>query len=482
MARRRSFSKDDHRSNARSKSRGPRPVAGLTPRQNRRAAKVRIAPARPEASGAPHRNADTGSAQPGKLERVQKVLAHAGLGSRRGCEALIVQGRVSIDGAVVRQLGTRVDPARSRITVDGEPIRLESMVYYAVNKPKGYVSTNSDPSGRPRVVDLLPEIPERVYTVGRLDEDSTGLMILTNDGELANRLAHPRYGVEKLYRALVAGLPGPEMLAKLTEGIWLSDGKVRAKRARIVGRQGQATLLELVLAEGKKREIRRMLSKLGHKVMSLNRVAVGPISLKGLSAGQCRPLSRHEIDLLRKVASGIAIPLPRFSDEGYSTRPPRGSHRGHKAQPQPNQPARDGGNAGAAIHHAPPGGRERRPAGAPDHPRKARPPRPRHGGPSRPDRPIPRSAHDRREGTPRPPGPKIPPRPSSHSRPAAPSSPLAAPGQPTSRRIIGLEPEPSSGAHRESAGRGAASARRSEAAVAPRGGKKEARRAVRAFR
>ena len=130
---------------------------------------------------------------------------------------------------------------RARITVDGEPIHLERMVYFAVNKPKGYVSTSFDPGGRPRVVDLLPEVPERVYTVGRLDEDSTGLMILTNDGDLANRLAHPRYGVEKLYRALVAGLPDREMLTKLTEGIWLSDGKVRAKRARIVGRQGQAT-------------------------------------------------------------------------------------------------------------------------------------------------------------------------------------------------------------------------------------------------
>ena len=199
------------------------------------------------------------------------------------------------------------------ITVDGEPIRLETTVYYAVNKPKGYVSTNFDPSGRPRVVDLLPEIPERVYTVGRLDEDSTGLLILTNDGELANKLAHPRYGVEKVYRALVAGLPGPEMLAKLTEGIWLSDGKVRAKRARIVGRQGQATQLELVLAEGKKREIRRMLSKLGHKVMSLTRIAMGPVTLKGLPTGNCRPLSRHEVDLLRKVAAGIAIATPRSS-------------------------------------------------------------------------------------------------------------------------------------------------------------------------
>ena len=169
------------------------------------------------------------------------------------------RGASAINGEIIRQLGTKVDPSSARITVDGEPIKLESMVYYAVNKPKGYVSTNSDPSGRPRVVDLLPEIPERVYTVGRLDEASTGLLILTNDGELANRLAHPRYGVEKIYRALVAGLPTPEMMAKLTEGVWLSDGKVRAKRARIVSRQGQATMLELVLAEGKKREIRRML-------------------------------------------------------------------------------------------------------------------------------------------------------------------------------------------------------------------------------
>ena len=277
---------------------------------------------------------EDGGTESDKQDRLQKVLAHAGLGSRRGCEQLILQGRVSINGEVVRQLGTRVDPARARIAVDGEPIKLESMVYYAVNKPKGYVSTNSDPGGRPRVVDLLPEIPERVYTVGRLDEASTGLLLLTNDGELANRLAHPRYGVEKLYRALVAGLPTPEMLAKLTEGVWLSDGKVRAKRVRIVGRQGQATMLELVLAEGKKREIRRMLSKLGHKVMSLHRIAVGPIGLKGLAVGECRSLSKHEIELLRKVASGVSVSSPRFSDAGSSSR----SHGDSRRPRQPGQP------------------------------------------------------------------------------------------------------------------------------------------------
>ena len=205
-------------------------------------------------------------------------------------------------------------PETATIAVDGERVRLEKMVYYAVNKPKGYVSTNNDPAGRPRVIDLLPEVPERVYSVGRLDEDSMGLMILTNDGELANRLAHPRYGVEKTYRALVAGTPGREILDKLTEGIWLSDGKVRAKRARFAGTQGEATTLELVLAEGKKREIRRMLAKLGHKVMSLTRIAIGPVLLKGLSAGRapaavsCR--DRHAAEGRGGYRSGSS-PSPR---------------------------------------------------------------------------------------------------------------------------------------------------------------------------
>ena len=215
----------------------------------------------------------------------------------------------------------------SVVAVDAQKIHAERPVYFAVNKPKGYVSTNQDPSGRPRVVDLLPEIPQRVYTIGRLDEMSTGLMLLTNDGELANKLAHPKYGVEKLYRALVAGSPGPEVLNQLTEGVWLAEGKVRAKRVRIAGKRGESTVLEMVLAEGKNREVRRMLAKLGHKVMTLTRVAVGPITLKGLAIGQYRPLSSFEIDLLRKVAAGLALPGPRFADRRPARPPTRGAAR-----------------------------------------------------------------------------------------------------------------------------------------------------------
>ena len=345
-------------------------------------------------AGPSSREAGARPTEGGKGDRLQKILAHAGLGSRRACEEYILQGRVTVDGKVVRELGSRVDPGQSTVAVDGEKIKLETMVYYAVNKPKGYVSTNDDPAGRPRVVDLLSEIPERVYTVGRLDEESTGLMLLTNDGELANRLAHPRYGVEKIYRAVVAGMPSREVLTKLSEGIWLSEGKARVKRSRIVGMQGEATIIELVLAEGKNREIRRMLAKLGHKVMSLTRVAIGPIILKGLLVGEYRPLSRTEIDMLHKVAAGIAISPPRYLEENRAFAPGRGRNtRSNQGKPSPRSHR---GDAAAHDAEAP---RPQGPVGPGPGPR----PRPTWSrapavrGPGRPPGPGgPRSQQDRR--------------------------------------------------------------------------------------
>jgi 23S rRNA pseudouridine2605 synthase len=237
-----------------------------------------------------------------RMERINKVLAHAGLGSRRHCEALINAGRVTVDGRIVRELGTRVDPARQRVAVDGEVIRAERHVYWLVHKPRGYLSTSYDPAGRPRVLDLVPQISQRVYTVGRLDEASEGLMLLTNDGDLAHRLMHPRFGVEKTYLVQVAGTPPPEALKQLLTGVWLSDGHVRARKVKRLKGQGASTWLRIILSEGRNREIRRMLARLKHKVLRLRRVALGPVLLGELARGKARRLSSTEVEALRAAA------------------------------------------------------------------------------------------------------------------------------------------------------------------------------------
>src|SRR5262245_48829986 len=213
------------------------------------------------------------------MERLNKLLAHAGVGSRRHCETLISSGRVAIDGRTVRELGTKVDPDKQRVAVDGEPVRLERAVYWLVNKPRRYLCTNRDPAGRPLAIDLVPQVNQRVYTVGRLDEDSEGLLLLTNDGDLANRLMHPRFGVEKTYQVQVAGSPTAEDLRQLLKGVWLSAGHVRAKKVKRERKQGESTWLRIMLDEGKNREIRRMLARLGHKVLRLRRIALGPVRL-----------------------------------------------------------------------------------------------------------------------------------------------------------------------------------------------------------
>ncbi|MSU78757.1 MAG: rRNA pseudouridine synthase [Gemmataceae bacterium] len=236
------------------------------------------------------------------MDRLNKYLAHAGVASRRQCDVLIRAGRISIDGEVVKDLATRVSPEQD-VRLDGKSVTTEKFVYYLVNKPRGYLCTNHDPARRPLVIDLVPQIEQRVYTVGRLDEDSEGLLLLTNDGDLANRLMHPRYGVEKTYLVQVAGTPSVEDLAKLLEGVWLSDGHVKVKSLKRLRRQGESTWLRIVLAEGKNREIRRMLAKLLHKVIRLKRVAIGMVELGSLATRKSRPLSPRELRNLQRIAA-----------------------------------------------------------------------------------------------------------------------------------------------------------------------------------
>jgi 23S rRNA pseudouridine2605 synthase len=256
------------------------------------------------------------------MERLNKYLAHAGVGSRRHCDSLIAAGRVKIDGTPVTDLGAKVDPDAHKVFVDDHPVRVEKPVYWCVNKPIGYLCTNDDPAGRPRAVDLLPHVEQRVYTVGRLDEASEGLLLMTNDGELAFHLMHPRYGIPKTYLVLVAGKPTPADVKKLLDGVWLSDGKVRANDVRRLKPQGNSTWLRIVLTEGKNREIRRMLAHLGHKVMKLRRVAIGPVTLDRLPRGKARRVSVDELAELRKWVAAAQEKIAKMKQKASGERPP----------------------------------------------------------------------------------------------------------------------------------------------------------------
>jgi 23S rRNA pseudouridine2605 synthase len=234
-------------------------------------------------------------------ERLQRALARAGLGSRRACEELIVQERVTINGSVAT-LGDKVDPARDDVRVDGDRVPLDPGVrYYALHKPAGVVTTMRDPQRRSDLTAYLPEGP-RVFPVGRLDRDTEGLLLLTNDGELANRLMHPRYEVEKEYLAEVQGAPKAQSVARILRGVDLDDGPARARAARIVGRSGGRGALRVVMVEGRKREVRRMLEAVGLPVVRLVRLRVGPIKLDRLAAGAHRELDVPEVAALYRAA------------------------------------------------------------------------------------------------------------------------------------------------------------------------------------
>lgn len=237
--------------------------------------------------------------------RLQALLARAGVASRRAAEQLITAGRVAVDGVVVTRLGTKVDAGAVTVTVDGDRVEVDpNRVHLAVNKPRGMVSTMSDPSGRPCLADLVGERPERLFHVGRLDADSEGLLLLTNDGDLAHRLMHPRFGVAKTYLAEIPAPVRRDLGRLLREGVQLDDGLVRVDRYRLVASHGQLAQIQVVLHEGRNHIVRRMLAATGNRVSRLVRTQIGPVRLGDLRAGAVRPLSRQELAGLRAATLG----------------------------------------------------------------------------------------------------------------------------------------------------------------------------------
>ena len=231
--------------------------------------------------------------------RLQKVLAGAGLGSRRACEQIIVAGRVQVDGTVVRELGVRIDPTKAVVHLDGLRLQLDtSLITIALNKPLGVVSTMHDPQGRPSLAELVSGHSERLFHVGRLDAETEGLLLMTNDGELANRLAHPSFGVPKTYLATVEGHVKGSLGPRLRSGVQLDDGPVKVDAYKLVDTMPTQSMVEVVLHEGRNHVVRRMFEAVGHPVTRLLRTQVGPIRLGNLPPGRTRVLGREELGSL----------------------------------------------------------------------------------------------------------------------------------------------------------------------------------------
>ena len=236
-----------------------------------------------------------------RSERLQKVLAAAGLGSRRACEKIIGDGRVSVNGSIVRIQGTRVDPAVDLVEVDG--IRLDTQVeprYFLLNKPPGYLTTLEDPHGRPTILDLFKE-KGRFFPVGRLDLESRGLLLITNNGFVAHRVTHPSFGVDKTYMVRIKGRVAPGVLKRLREGVDLEEGHTSPARVKVVGKEGDSTVLEFVIHQGWKRQVRRMCDAVGLRVTDLMRTRLGPLSIEGLPEGKWREMSPSELGALFKT-------------------------------------------------------------------------------------------------------------------------------------------------------------------------------------
>ena len=250
-------------------------------------------------------------------ERIQKVLGNAGVASRRAIEQMVREGRIAVNGKLVQDLPVLVDPEKDEILVDGETIGLRSRrggpagaerIYVLMNKPRGVYSTNVAQGVQKRVIDLLPDDFPRVYPVGRLEADARGLLLLTNDGELTNKLTHPRYGVPKTYRATIAGDVEPDRLKELERGIWLADPKTGKgfktgrSQIKIVHRERESAVLDVTLHEGREGQVRRMLAKIGYKVRDVVRTKIGPLSIERLAPGKFRPLTGKEVRMLQEFA------------------------------------------------------------------------------------------------------------------------------------------------------------------------------------
>lgn len=236
-------------------------------------------------------------------KRLQKVLAEAGIDSRRKCEELIEEGVVRVNRKVVDTLPAFVDPEQDTITVHGRRVKAVEKVYYLLNKPKGVICTNSDPMGRKRAIDLVPG-EHRVFCVGRLDADTTGLILITNDSELTNRLTHPRYGVSKRYVVTVKGKPDSTQLDRLKRGVHLAEGKTRVSGVKVLKRGTRESTIEIILKQGINRQIRRMLAQVGLDVKHLKRTKIGRIEIRGLGIGSCRSLTPREVSYFR-VLTGL---------------------------------------------------------------------------------------------------------------------------------------------------------------------------------
>jgi 23S rRNA pseudouridine2605 synthase len=237
------------------------------------------------------------------LERIQKILAKAGIASRREAERMMLEGRVSVNGKIIDALGFKADPSRDHIKVDGRRLaHPEPKVILLLNKPRGYLSTVKDPKGRPTIMDLLKNVHWRIYPVGRLDFDAEGLLLLTNDGDLAHLLSHPKFSVPKTYLVKVAGVPEEKKLIRLKRGVMLEDGEAKAVSCSLVRQREKNSWVRVVVAEGRNRLVKRMFSAIGHTVLKLKRVEYGPIQLGDLPFGQFRYLKPEEAEKLKKIS------------------------------------------------------------------------------------------------------------------------------------------------------------------------------------